>query len=75
LKGRKLPQLSGIDSWFNKIRVLPNHHQIQLFDSRLQLWVMMQANSDGKVHAFELEKLDIGGEAAKRAGPRTQTSD
>ncbi|WOH48260.1 hypothetical protein [Bradyrhizobium sp. sBnM-33] len=58
MKGRRLPDFSEIDTWFKKITVLLNHHQIQLFDRHRQLWVMMHAESDGKVHAFELERLE-----------------
>lgn len=57
MKGRKLPDLSEIDTWYKKITVLLNHHQIQLLDGHQQLWVIMQADSDGKVHAYEMEKL------------------
>lgn len=44
--------------WDYKIITLLNHHQIQLIDSKKQLWVLMQAESDGKVHAFEFEKIE-----------------
>jgi len=58
MKGRRLPDLSEIGAWFKKITVLLNHHQIQLFDGQRQLWVLMQSDSDGKVHAFEFERLE-----------------
>ncbi|MFK4530133.1 hypothetical protein ABIF90_008114 [Bradyrhizobium japonicum] len=58
MKGRRLPEVSEIDTWFKKITVLLNHHQIQLIDPQRQLWVIMQAESDGKVHAFEFEKIE-----------------
>jgi len=57
MKGRKMPEFSRIDGWVKKITTLLNHHQIQLVDSNRQLWVLMQASSDGRVHAFEFEKL------------------
>lgn len=66
LKGRRLPDFSEIETWVKKITVLLNHHQIQLFDADRQLWVIMQAETDGKVHAFEFEKLQ-GSAPAHRA--------
>jgi hypothetical protein len=48
----------GYRPWFKKITVLLNHHQIQLYDGQRQLRVLMQSDSDGKVHAFELEKIE-----------------
>ena len=58
MKGRSLPSFAQLESWIKKITMLLNHHQIQLFDGRRQLWVIMQAESDGKVHAFEFHKID-----------------
>ena len=49
--------LDKTPEWMEKIRVLLNHHQVQLIDER-QLWVLMQANSDGKVHVYEFERVD-----------------
>jgi hypothetical protein len=58
MKGRGLPKLSELEAWIKKIAVLLNHHQIQLLDPDRQLWVIMQAESDGRVHAFEFQKVE-----------------
>ena len=50
--------LAKTPAWMEKIRVLLNHHQVQLIDERVQLWVLMQAKSDGKVHVWEFERVD-----------------
>jgi hypothetical protein len=57
IKGRKLPNFERIDEWFEKITMLLNHHQIQLVNETRQLWVIMNASIDGRVHAFEMEKI------------------
>jgi hypothetical protein len=44
--------------WFDKIRTLLNHHQIQLVDSDVQIWCMMQAENDGGVHAFVMQRME-----------------
>ncbi len=43
--------------WKNRIVMLLNHHQVQLADSRRQIWVLMQAKSDGKVHVWDFEAV------------------
>lgn len=58
MRGRSLPTLSHLDAWKRKIVVLLNHHQIQLFHPDHQLWTIMQAESDGRVHAAEFLKID-----------------
>jgi hypothetical protein len=45
-------------AWLDKTIVLLNHHQIQLLDSDLMLWVIMHAESDGHVHGFIMQKVD-----------------
>jgi hypothetical protein len=45
--------------WLTETINLLNHHQVQLTDSKKQLWVVMQANTDGKVHVYQMEKVDI----------------
>ena len=50
--------LDSVPEWVEKIRVLLNHHQMQLIDEKSQLWVLMQAKDDGKVHVYEFERLD-----------------
>jgi hypothetical protein len=57
MKGRKMPEFARIDEWLKKITTLLNHHQIQLIDEASQLWVIMHASGDGKVHAFEMQRL------------------
>jgi hypothetical protein len=57
MKGRTLPKFAKLEDWVAKITVLLSHHQIQLFDVRRQLWVMMQAE-DGRVHAFEFHEIE-----------------
>ncbi len=44
--------------WKNKIVTLLNHHQVQLADSRRQVWVLMEARSDGKVHVWDFEAVE-----------------
>jgi hypothetical protein len=48
---RRTPDLGRIALWSRKITRLLNHHQIQLIDSDLMIWTLMQAKSDGHVHA------------------------
>jgi hypothetical protein len=43
---------SQMPEWRDKIIALLNHHQIQLIDSKLQLWVIMHSKDDGRVHGF-----------------------
>jgi len=47
-----------IPEWNLKITNLLNHHQIQLIDSKYQLWVLMQSKDDGRVHAFTFQRVD-----------------
>jgi hypothetical protein len=58
MKGRSLPKFSQLESWLKKITVLLSHHQIQLHDPRRQLWVIMQDDKDGTVHAFEFVQVE-----------------
>jgi len=41
-----------ISLWLKKIITLLSHHQIRTIDPDRQLWVMMQDETDGKVHWF-----------------------
>lgn len=43
-------------TWKDWIAKLLNHHQIQLVNSTTQLWVLMQAKEDGKVHVAEMQR-------------------
>jgi hypothetical protein len=58
MKGRSLPKFSQLESWLKTITILLSHHQIQLFDARRQLWVIMHDDKDGKVYAFEFQRTD-----------------
>jgi hypothetical protein len=49
---------NDIPIWIKKIITLLNHHQIQLLNENQQLWVVMHATSDGKVHTALMERLD-----------------
>lgn len=57
MKGKKIPDLERIRTWFEKVRVLLNHHQIQLADPDWQLWVIMHGDTDGKVHATQFHRV------------------
>jgi len=45
-----------IRQWDRKILTLLSHHQIQLQDPKYQLWIMMQAEPDGRVRGTLFEK-------------------
>ncbi|MXY64675.1 hypothetical protein F4212_01875 [Candidatus Poribacteria bacterium] len=49
--------LASVPAWMEQIRILLNHHTIQLIDEDKQLWVMMKAKSDGKAHVYEFERI------------------
>jgi len=46
-----------IGEWDQKILTLLSHHQIQLKNPNHQLWIIMQAESNGRVHATLMEKI------------------
>ena len=50
--------LAKTPEWMEKIRVLLNHHQVQLSDEKAQLWVVMHGKDDGKVQVSEFRRLD-----------------
>jgi hypothetical protein len=54
-----------IGSWCEQITKLLNHHQIALFNSTSQVWVIMNAVEDGKVHA---SLMALVGPATSAAG-------
>jgi hypothetical protein len=59
LEGKKRPiETNKIKTWLDKIVRLLDHHQIQLSDGRHQLWVIMQAKSDGLVHVTLFQRQD-----------------
>jgi hypothetical protein len=49
--------LNRIRWWQDLIVRLLNHHQIQLYEPNFQLWTIMQANSDGRVHVTLFERI------------------
>ena len=65
--------LAQVPRWMQKIRTLLNHHQIQLVDQHRQLWVVMRAESDDRVHVAEFERIR-GAEARRLTAmdPRSQ---
>jgi hypothetical protein len=50
--------LKIVPSWMEKIKILLNHHQAQLVREDLQLWVLMQSNTDGKVQVTLFQRVD-----------------
>lgn len=48
---------SQFPEWHRKVIELLNHHQVQLMNPDLQLWVIMQEESDGKVHVAEMLRV------------------
>jgi hypothetical protein len=61
--------------WMEKIVTLLNHHQVQLFDLDMQLWVLMHGKDDGKVHGMLFRKVQKSnrGAAIQPAGNRDFT--
>jgi hypothetical protein len=53
------PIEQSIPIWLSKIKTLLDHHQIQLLNEKEQLWVLMEAKSDKKVHAYIFERIDM----------------
>jgi len=47
-----------IPEWQFKIMRLLDFHVIQLIDSKLQLWILMHPEDDGKVHAYLFERIN-----------------
>jgi len=47
---------SKFQSWYNKILILLNHHQLQLVDLNLQIWVIMNTDN-GRVSTNLFERL------------------
>lgn len=58
---KKTPDLEKLKEkfvdWNSKIITLLSHHQVQLYQSDLQLWVLMQAKEDGRVHVATMKKI------------------
>ncbi|MYE69994.1 MAG: hypothetical protein F4086_17655 [Gemmatimonadetes bacterium] len=49
--------LDEAPEWLNKIIALLNHHQIQLSNPDIQLWTLMNASSDSRVHVYTFERV------------------
>lgn len=47
-----------VPKWMDKIMTLLNHHQIQLVQEDLQLWVLMKSKTDGKVQVTIFQRLE-----------------
>jgi hypothetical protein len=58
MKKKKLPSAEEIQSWLRKIMTLLNHHQIKLSDPTYQFWVLMQGNTDSRVHGTLFKRVD-----------------
>jgi hypothetical protein len=46
-----------ITVWLDKIRKLLNHHQIPIIDDEHQIWVVMNADTDGRVHSSVMKRV------------------
>jgi hypothetical protein len=57
-KRKTLPPVTEIEIWNKKIVTLLNHHQIKLSDPNYQFWVLMHANTDGRVHGTLFRRAD-----------------
>lgn len=56
---KQLPQIEfGIPNWMERIKNLLNHHHVQLYSTKHQLWVLMKAESDGRVRVHLFERID-----------------
>lgn len=47
-----------IPTWMEKIMTLLNHHQAQLVQEDLQLWVLMSSKTDGKVQVTLFQRVE-----------------
>lgn len=59
LRTRRIPGSTEIQEWANKITALLNHHQITIVDSDLEIWCIMHARSDGRVHTNVMRRIDL----------------
>lgn len=59
LSGRRPSvDLDQVRAWQDKIIQLLNHHQIQLFHPDYQLWTVMEAKTDGRVHVNLFKRVN-----------------
>lgn len=58
---RNTPNIADIETrigvWLDKIIKLLNHHQVRLYKSENQIWVLMNGEDDGRVHVFDMRKM------------------
>lgn len=45
-------------AWMEKIKILLSHHQMQLVQEDLQLWVVMQSKTDGRTQVTLFQRID-----------------
>ena len=43
--------------WREKISLLLNQHRVQLIDTKVEIWVLMQKSSDGNVGVWEFQQV------------------
>jgi hypothetical protein len=56
---KQLPAVAAaIPLWIEKIINLLNHHHVQLYSSKHQLWVLMRSKTDGRVYVTLFERID-----------------
>ncbi len=55
---RQAISFKHIASWCDQIGALLNHHQISIYGSTSQIWIIMNAKQDGKVHWSFMEVYD-----------------
>ena len=49
--------LNQVPQWMERIRVLLNHHEVQLVDEDQHLKVLMKSKSDGAAHVTKFQKI------------------
>ena len=55
--------LDRVPEWMEKIRILLDHHVVQLPENKMQFWVLMHPKPDRKPRAWlftEIGRQDIG---------------
>jgi hypothetical protein len=57
IRDRTTSDFEKIQHTVSEITTLLNHHQIELINSNYELWVVMRASKDDKVHASLMQKL------------------
>ena len=50
---------SKFQNWYNQILILLNHHQLQLVDTNLQIWVIMNSDDSGRIAKYLFKKNGI----------------